>query len=385
MRYLLTTMTVVLVLLLAFGGATTAQDGSPAPTVSPSPVPLEVEPVVVPVADYWGEWDLHTLASRHRVDAAVGAAKNARSRKVGFYRQLVSVHNDELQWLANHQPEDCYASEYERWRAAVEDLHAIGKKALGFARKGNASGLKRVAKQRRVAIKELDKALSNVADCVASEPPPVSGEPFVGKWIAKEVAVLPSGFVDRSPRRLTIAKNGRMLLRIPRHFFCRESGHGLVTLSFKGRGMMVSADTPEYRWDADTYCHPKGKPRASVGQANSVPIAYDREADVLLMNYGSECYRRTRGGSPKDCTRFWRGEQPTVPAMVGLDAEAAMQALREAYLAGVPKEVFSETVPAGMVVSQGLAPGTAVDTGRSIVYSVSVGPEVDAEENDPEA
>ena len=59
------------------------------------------------MADYWGEWNLHKKASRERVRWAVTNANNARAKKVGFYRTLVEVHNDEMQWLANHLPEAC--------------------------------------------------------------------------------------------------------------------------------------------------------------------------------------------------------------------------------------------------------------------------------------
>jgi hypothetical protein len=273
---------------------------------------LEVEATteLLPVADYWGEWSLHKEASRGRVQQAVYNAKYARSKKMGFYRSLVGVHNDEMQWLANHQPEACYADEYAQWRAVVEGLHALAKKSVGFAREDNASALKRVAKQRRAATKDLDRVLSSAADCVDSEPPAVSGDPFVGTWTSRPVAVQKDGFVDKSVRKLTISDNGRVLLRIPRNAYCREAGYGLVPLSIQGKGEMVAAASPEFHWIGEAgYCHPRSG-RRLVGNPGGPHVwDYDTATDIVYLG-GNECYWRKKGGSPKDCKAFWQGTPP---------------------------------------------------------------------------
>lgn len=303
-----------------------AQETSPEPTTNPSPVPSEAEPVSepLPVADYWGEWDLHKDASRARVQWAVDNATRAKSKKVGFYRTLVGVHDDELQWLANRQPEDCYADEYARWRVVVEDLRAIHKKAVGFVRKGDTADMKRIAKQRRAATKDLDKMLSSVADCADSEPPDVSGNPFVGKWVARPAYLLEDGSKNTSLRRLTFSKGGGWLFRTPRHEFCRDRGHGLVTLSFQGKGDVVVEDTPEFHWrDTRVHCHPKRQGRALMARGSAGVIAYDAAADVLLMARGQECYWRKKGGSPKDCKAFWRGTPAPVEDVAAPVEEAA--------------------------------------------------------------
>lgn len=295
-----------LALLLAFGGAVTAQDETSEPTVGLATVLPEVQPAVVPVADYWGEWNLHKKEVRQRLRIAIQNARNARSNRVGFYRALLTAHHDEMRWLANHQPEACYAGEYAGWRAAVEDLRALAKRSVAFARTGNAAGLKRVAQQRRAPMKRLGRLVAHLADCVDSEPPPVAGDPFVGKWLARPVYVDgETGFVDRSPRRLTISDSGRVLMRIPRHPYCRKLGYGLVPFVLKGRGETVVDGTPRFHSSGRFECHPRGRAPVVINRFASGVWDYDPATDVLLID--SECYWRTTGGGAENCTAFWRG------------------------------------------------------------------------------
>lgn len=87
-----------IVLLAGLAVGTAGQEASPEPSPVGSPAPLEAEAATepLPAADYWGEWSLHKEASRGRVQQAVYNATYARSKKVGFYRSLLGVHNDEL-------------------------------------------------------------------------------------------------------------------------------------------------------------------------------------------------------------------------------------------------------------------------------------------------
>lgn len=64
----------------------------------------------------------------------------------------------------------------------------------------------------------------------------------------------------------------------------------------------------------------------------------------------------------------------TVPELVGLDAEAAAAELQAAGLRGIVRQMASDDVPAGVVISQGIAPGTELGVVRTIAYAVSTGP-----------
>ena len=304
--------------------AAAGREASPKPSPAGSPAALEAEPASepLPVADYWGAWSLHKKASRGRLQAAIDNARNARSKKLGFYRSLVGGHDDEMKWLANHQPEACYAEAYEQWRTAVEELHALAKRSVGFARKGEASGLKRIVKQRRAATKDLDKVLSRVADCVDSVPPTIVGDPFVGTWISRPVTAGKDGFVDRSVRRLAISDGGRLLLRIPHNAGCREAGFGLVPLTIHGKGEMVAAASPEFhRMGEAAYCHPRSGRKLPDNPGG--PIVWDHDAATGVIVNGAECYWRTKSGSPKHCRAFWPGTPPKSERVEAPVGEAA--------------------------------------------------------------
>jgi hypothetical protein len=106
-----------IVLLAGLAAGAAGQEASPEPSPAVSPAPLEAEPVTepLPVADYWGEWSLHKKASRERVRWAVDNAKNARSKKVGFYRTL-------LKWISRpvHVGRDGFVDRGVR-RLAISD------------------------------------------------------------------------------------------------------------------------------------------------------------------------------------------------------------------------------------------------------------------------
>ncbi len=67
-------------------------------------------------------------------------------------------------------------------------------------------------------------------------------------------------------------------------------------------------------------------------------------------------------------------KQVSVPDLAGPAADAE-QALADARLAGGPAEAYSDSVPAGDVISQDPAPGTSVPVGSTVSYSVSLGVE----------
>ncbi len=67
-------------------------------------------------------------------------------------------------------------------------------------------------------------------------------------------------------------------------------------------------------------------------------------------------------------------EEVSVPDLAGPAADAE-QALADARLAGAPTEAYSDSVPAGEVMSQDPAPGTSVPVGSTVSYSVSLGVE----------
>ena len=296
-----------------------AEPTTPAAESESAPV-TETTTETVPVADYAGEWALHTEASRDRVRLAVENANQAKKKKIGVYRTLVGIHNDELEWLANHQPEDCYSEQYEQWRTAVEDLQAISEEAVELVRKGSRKALKRVAKRRTAAIKQLEQAVASVADCVDSTPPAAETVSLADGWIAQPVYVGDDGFVDRGARKLTIGDSGEVVLRVERNPYCRDTGNGLVTFVVGGAGEMTVEGRPGFAWEPTSLECRKKKGKGLVNVGEPAPqlnvMAYDAANDVLLMNSGAECYWRVDGGSKDDCTAFWRGTPPVTETAV---------------------------------------------------------------------
>ena len=68
--------------------------------------------------------------------------------------------------------------------------------------------------------------------------------------------------------------------------------------------------------------------------------------------------------------------QTKVPGLVGTKEEDAVKALTAAQLtAGKIGRVYSDTIPAGQVISQGLSEGTELDSGSAVPFIVSLGPE----------
>ncbi|MCF2711079.1 Stk1 family PASTA domain-containing Ser/Thr kinase [Schaalia hyovaginalis] len=71
-----------------------------------------------------------------------------------------------------------------------------------------------------------------------------------------------------------------------------------------------------------------------------------------------------------------KGREPlSVPKLAGLSADDAKTALEDLGLSPHPTEEFSDSVPAGTVVSQSTAEGTTLFKGDEVSYVVSKGPE----------
>lgn len=319
-----------LLLTMALAGGAAAQEAEPATAPEGEAAAADADASVeLPVAEYWGEWALHTEAALARLQNANTNATKAKSKQAGFYRDLLGVHQDELRWLENHRPEDCYATDYEEWRAANERLRAGARDAVASARKGDAKGLKKAAKQRNAAIKDLNGVMGAVADCVDStEPASEPGAP-IGKWLAKPVWVEDDGFVDKSPRKLSISEGGNLLLRIARHPFCRDAGLGLVPMTIKGSGWLQTEGRPGFVWTLDRLeCKEKGKGQKKLAGPGEIEtlISYDEANDVLIM--GPECYWRVKGGDRGDCNAFWRGTPPAA-AIAATPAETATEVSSE--------------------------------------------------------
>jgi beta-lactam-binding protein with PASTA domain len=69
-------------------------------------------------------------------------------------------------------------------------------------------------------------------------------------------------------------------------------------------------------------------------------------------------------------------EMVTVPGLVGQSLEEAQSLLRESGLeTGEKLQAYSDTVPAGMIVSTAPASGEQLEEGSSIVITTSLGPE----------
>lgn len=68
--------------------------------------------------------------------------------------------------------------------------------------------------------------------------------------------------------------------------------------------------------------------------------------------------------------------QTKVPLLVGTKEEDAVKALTAAQLTpGKIGRVYSDTIPAGQVISQSLSEGTELDSGSAVPFMVSLGPE----------
>lgn len=315
MRRLLAVSTTV-VLTLTLAGATVAQEEPPATSPAASEASEEATTMTQPLPmAYWGEWDLHRQAARHRIYTAITNVDNARAKKASFYRSLIRVYDDELQWLSNHAPEDCYADEFEAWLAAVEELHASGKEAAALAKKGNKGGLKKAAKRREAAWTELEALAftSPSGNCDHAAEPMAEPPMLAGKWLAKPVIVQDGGLVDKSTRKLTIGDDGKLLIQVPGQHVCRDGGRGSVTLIVKGTGEVVTEGRPGFAWLMERVdCQRKGRGRERLGgpREEATLLAYDPGADVLLQDGTAECYWRVDGGSKKDCQAFWQGTPP---------------------------------------------------------------------------
>jgi len=235
-------------------------------------------------------------------------------RHAELYKEAVGVHGDELTWLSNHQPDACYADEYERWRGAVEDLRAAHRNAQRFVRAGNKQGVQRTTRQRQQAMKRLNRAMSSVADCGPSVPSQTGGttadDPLVGKWKSYDNWIMPDGFHNSSRLTFMIDQDGAYAFRDSNAGVCRQTGWGYVPFTRTGPGEFDLAGRPTYTGHhAKGYCHPRGgrgrKPMGDGGPA----LRYDAAADVGYSDFGY-CWWRDGVGSRADCTAFFRGETP---------------------------------------------------------------------------
>jgi len=213
--------------------------------------------------------------------------------------------------LGNHQPQDCYADEYAKWRKAVEDIRLSHKGAVRFLRSGNTAGVRRMGKEQRRAIGRLGRALSNVADCGLSEPAVADAapadNPFVGEWVQRLAGVgWENGPWVRDRVTMSISDDGRFLQRDRRNVFCGELGHGVVPLTIQGSGGFDLGASPRFDGSGEMHCYPRSRGRQMVGHPPMV-FGYDRDADVLTIEAGGQCYWRQRTGSLSDCKAFWRG------------------------------------------------------------------------------
>jgi len=340
MRRLLAASTTV-ALTLTLAGATAAQEDPPNTSPAASGASEEATTMTQPLSmAYWGEWDVHRQAARHRMHNAATNVDNSKAKKAGFYRSLVGISGDELQWLSNHAPEDCYAADFEAWRTAVEELDASGKQAAALAKQGKKGSLKKAAKRRDAALTKLEAlAFSDPSgDCANPgelEPVPPM---LAGEWMAKPVYVEDGGLVDKSTRKLTIGDDGNLLLQVPGHHICRDGGRGPVTLVVKGNGEVATDGRPGFAWLTKRVdCQRKGRGRERLGgpREEATLLAYDAGADVLLMDGSPECYWRVDGGSKRDCQTFWQGT--LAQAEVADDAVEADD-MTEAEPSAVPDE-----------------------------------------------
>ncbi len=139
---------------------------------------------------------------------------------------------------------------------------------------------------------------------------------------------------------------------------------------------------------------------AGPGQRVDVPIvagASEEQAEKTLRNHGFTVTRQEaysddvatglvissdpEGGekihpdTPVTITVSLGVEQVSVPNIIGQDEESARSAVQIARLGWAREEAYSETVPAGSVISQNLEAGTQVDHDSLLTATISKGRE----------
>lgn len=127
----------------------------------------------------------------------------------------------------------------------------------------------------------------------------------------------------------------------------------------------------------------EGQARADVQAAlkdadlTSGEITEEYSNDVkegLLIRIAPEPGTRVRHGTPMALV-FSKGREPaTVPSVVGMSRADAEKAVAAAKLKPSASEDFSDTVPAGTVISQEPEPGSQAFVGDALSYVVSKGP-----------
>ncbi|WP_172120696.1 Stk1 family PASTA domain-containing Ser/Thr kinase [Actinomyces faecalis] len=114
----------------------------------------------------------------------------------------------------------------------------------------------------------------------------------------------------------------------------------------------------------------------STQSQDTAPVAGDRRLRRRAVLAGSALVLLAGGGAGAWYLGMGPGRRVTVPDLVGASEEEAQAALVEAELGwGSPTRDYSDTVPAGSVISLSPAPGRSVRVGTAVTAVVSRGVE----------
>lgn len=116
-----------------------------------------------------------------------------------------------------------------------------------------------------------------------------------------------------------------------------------------------------------------------LSQAGFTPTrttAYsDDVAEGLVISTDPDADTRANPADPLTVSVSLGVEQVVVPDLTGSSADDAASLLSESRLDIVTQDAYSETVPAGMVISQDPAASTSVDHNSSVTVTISQGRE----------
>lgn len=118
---------------------------------------------------------------------------------------------------------------------------------------------------------------------------------------------------------------------------------------------------------------------SSAGLTGSVSTSHsDSIAEGLVISQGTEAGKKVTAGTSVSFVVSLGKEKVSVPYLIGLSKEDAQNALYDVGLdVGSVSEEYSETVEAGLVISQVTSAGIEVEKGTAVSFVISLGKDVE--------
>lgn len=118
---------------------------------------------------------------------------------------------------------------------------------------------------------------------------------------------------------------------------------------------------------------------SSAGLTGSVSTSHsDSIAEGLVISQGTEAGKKVTAGTSVSFVVSLGKEKVSVPYLIALSKEDAQNALYDVGLdVGSVSEEYSETVEAGLVISQVTSAGTEVEKGTAVSFVISLGKDVE--------